>query len=277
MGIIRSRRFGVVNGFTLIELMVVISVIALLLSLLLPSLTQARFNTQVTLCATRLHQLDIALNAYVTDSKDWLPYEPTAMFWNEELLMQRQDVAGGLPNPGPVSMGRVYLGGYAREPKIWGCPATDYTYAPDRRLKLWNAAPLGGVLNTPTYVSDDGTGTIAVAHGWFYYGPITTGQFVAGTGDPTPYTKLSLRAPNWPVLSDPYFRTDMGYIVDVVAHAQQSINVCRNDGAIWRHANPLQVTVVTSWAVWGNSGYYPWNGVVHPWDGYNQGVAAIAP
>ena len=60
----RSR---LVAGFTLVELLVVIAVIALLMSLLLPGLRNAKDRVRITVCATRLDQMHTALHAALID------------------------------------------------------------------------------------------------------------------------------------------------------------------------------------------------------------------
>ncbi len=64
------------RGFTLVELLVVISIIALLISLLLPSLRQAREQAKTVVCGTHLKQIAGAYYVYVTEYQDHLfPYE----------------------------------------------------------------------------------------------------------------------------------------------------------------------------------------------------------
>ncbi len=61
----RSRRRP--RGFTLVELLVVISIIALLISLLLPALAQARIMALRTQCASNLHQIGVAMQEYAVE------------------------------------------------------------------------------------------------------------------------------------------------------------------------------------------------------------------
>lgn len=60
------------KGFTLVELLVVISIIALLLSILMPSLGKAREIAKLTVCSSNMHQLGIAVCVYDAEWNGWL-------------------------------------------------------------------------------------------------------------------------------------------------------------------------------------------------------------
>ena len=69
----RRRRGASRLGFTLVELLVVLGVIAVLIALLLPVLSRARSEATRVVCLSNLRQVGLAFLAYANANKGWFP------------------------------------------------------------------------------------------------------------------------------------------------------------------------------------------------------------
>jgi prepilin-type N-terminal cleavage/methylation domain-containing protein/prepilin-type processing-associated H-X9-DG protein len=137
-------QFAPARGFTLVELLVVIGIIALLISILLPALSKAQESAKRISCLSNLRQLGGAMVMYVTANRGSFPR--SAPYTN----IKPYDWVSWLPGADPRDGALVpYLGGFVK--KIYICPTDDvnahlknsghppypYSYAINSRLNLW--------------------------------------------------------------------------------------------------------------------------------------------
>lgn len=79
------------RGFTLVELLVVIGIIALLISILLPALNKARESAKAVQCASNMRQVGLAFIMYAGEYKGWLPPAMSSAYRDNGLMPNGTD------------------------------------------------------------------------------------------------------------------------------------------------------------------------------------------
>lgn len=100
------------HGFTLVELLVVIGIIAVLIAILLPALAKAREQANSVRCASNLRQIGLTIRLFAQDHNQRVPYNQVGPFgapwwWNEMYVMDYNTLVNQ----------------YRLDPRIFTCPS----------------------------------------------------------------------------------------------------------------------------------------------------------
>jgi prepilin-type N-terminal cleavage/methylation domain-containing protein/prepilin-type processing-associated H-X9-DG protein len=97
------------RAFTLVELLVVVGIIAILMGILLATLSRVQEKSRRTACISNLRQLGVAMILYSNENRGYLPNGNPALTWDDY--------------PGTNAVMVHFNSVYVKAPKVFNCPA----------------------------------------------------------------------------------------------------------------------------------------------------------
>ncbi|MDO8586074.1 MAG: prepilin-type N-terminal cleavage/methylation domain-containing protein [Armatimonadota bacterium] len=101
---IRKKRSA---GFTLIEIMIVVLIIAILLAIAIPNFLRARETSRAKSCQANMRQIETAKEQWAMDNKKAATDTPVAADLVTEYMRGTEDVLPGCPSSGTYTIANL--------------------------------------------------------------------------------------------------------------------------------------------------------------------------
>ncbi len=139
------------TGFTLIELLVVIAIIAILMAILMPTLSRVKETAKRVVCSNQVKQIGVGITTYATDYQNRMPTynsnkgnKPYELIHSYALYRSDADFVGSDGKLLGMKLALLYEGKYITDPKVFYCPsniAPLYKYNSYCKPAPWGTLP----------------------------------------------------------------------------------------------------------------------------------------
>ena len=198
------------NGFTLVELLVVVVIISMLVGLLMPAVMSARASARKTECANNQRQLGVAILGYETAKKRLPGYanrvHNTPVSWVPVLFpfLGRMDLWEGAPTATPPVLGWRGGAGFTPYIGLLVCP---------NDVKSTGTPQLTYVVNCGLYIDPSNPGNMVTLGVFRDYHLGSTGAIsLSDIGSPSQTVMLSEKLPARRWDTSPVLPTDVGFL-----------------------------------------------------------------
>jgi len=258
------------HGFTLVELLVVIGIIAVLVALLLPALSRARSRANLVSCSSNLRQIVAAALEYSLDNRGYLPPRENAGFapignnLASYTTLYYHTVTG---QNSPSNLGALVVGGYLGTTVSLDtliANVTDTTLAPVRfdpavspneLANVYTASTSAAVCSSSSYLFNPHyTWTAAIPNGGTWPDPASPCSYTNGNN--LPLVSAYVRVADY----DKYYALACDMIFDPTTVAHQSgsnwtFNLAFIDGHVASVTDSVLMTTAPTGALATYQGY----------------------